>query len=176
MYDRECQAPGGPVFRISGPSVVRSPCGWSVVFDPGLRTQILAHARREPRREVCGLLDGVPVSIHRVGNCAANPARRFLMRPSAQLAALRRIAAAGESLLGMYHSHVATAAAPSATDVREAAYPELLYVIAGPVRGAAPPALRAYVWRVHRFSEVALIAGRGVSLLKQAMLPVQHNC
>lgn len=173
------QAPRESAFRIGGPCVVRSPSGWSVVFDPRLRAQIVAHARDEPRQEVCGLIGGVggvAASTHRVGNCASNPARRFLMQPSAQLAALRRMAAAGESLLGMYHSHVATAAEPSATDVREAAYPELLYVIAGPLRGPLPLALRAYLWRAHRFSEVALIEDRSVSLLQQPALPMQHNC
>lgn len=173
------QAPGAPVFTTRSPALLRQPAGPGVAFAAALRARILEHVCSDPRREVCGLIGGVggvPASSHPVRNCAANPARRFLMQPSDQLAALAAIAAVGQDLLGIYHSHVAAAATPSARDVREAAYTELLYLIAGPTRGPSEVELRGYLWRACRYWEVALIPRNSVSILEQTMLLMQHNC
>ena len=66
--------------------------------------------------------DGVPVAVHRVGNVAASP-YRYEMHPVQMMRLERQRDAEGETLFAIYHSHVASAARPSPTDVRMAFFP-----------------------------------------------------
>lgn len=92
---------------------------------------ILRHAQGSPEREVCGLIgqgdDGL--QVYPVANVAEAPERLFAMDPKAQIEAMRRMREAGEELFGIYHSHPHAPAAPSPTDLRQAAYPEALYLV-----------------------------------------------
>ena len=96
--------------------------------------QMLAHARRHPALEVCGLLGGDEagnaVGHYAVENVAADPRRRFLMQPEGQIAAMKRMRARGETLLAIYHSHPNGAAEPSVRDIDDAQYPDTWYLIA----------------------------------------------
>lgn len=85
--------------------------------------------------ERCGLIgavDAVGVSVYPVPNVASTPATRFAMDPRAQVSAMARIGERGETLYAIYHSHPAGPLAPSATDMAEAHYPELGYLVAAP--------------------------------------------
>lgn len=96
-----------------------------------LVNDILTHAQASPEDEVCGLVvvkDGKMRSIH-VANVADEPANRFAMDPRGQIEAMRHIRENGEALFAIYHSHPHAPAAPSPTDLKEAAYPEALYLI-----------------------------------------------
>jgi proteasome lid subunit RPN8/RPN11 len=99
--------------------------------------------------EGCGLLvadrtaaqGGVPTRFVGMRNAAASP-YRYLMDPAEQLRVLLEIDDADEVVWAIVHSHVASAARPSATDVGLAAYPDALYLLC--TFAAEPPELRAW--------------------------------
>ena len=107
----------------------------TIALPRGVQIEILAHARDYPHVEVCGLVgarDGSPAQVYPVANVASEPARRFRMDPAGQIAAMRAMREAGQTLYALYHSHPAGPPHPSATDLAEAAYPEACYLIVSP--------------------------------------------
>ncbi len=97
-----------------------------------IATRILTQAQRNPETEVCGLVGacaGIPCQVYPVANAAGEPARFFRMDPAGQIDAMRRLREAGQTLYAIYHSHPHAPAEPSAEDLRQAAYPEALYLI-----------------------------------------------
>jgi len=90
------------------------------------------HARRDHPAECCGLLsgkNGLITNIYPVRNDAERPETRYFATPEELFAAMRQIREAGQSLIGVYHSHPRTPAYPSASDVEMAFYPEAFYFI-----------------------------------------------
>ena len=125
---------------------------------------IAAHARRESPRECCGLLIGTAFEVIEAiatANVAAEPHRHYQVSPVEHFAQIRRCrgatspGAAALDIIGAYHSHPRSAPVPSPTDLEEA-FEEFLYIIAGPVDGAAAPALRAYRLQGRQFEDVPL--------------------
>ena len=97
-----------------------------------LVNRILTHAQHSPETEVCGLISargGVPDVVYPITNVSDAPQRLFSMEPAAQIEAMRRMRETGEELFAIYHSHPHAPAQPSARDLEEAAYPEVLYLI-----------------------------------------------
>ncbi|MDP9252820.1 MAG: M67 family metallopeptidase [Chloroflexota bacterium] len=93
---------------------------------------MVAHAREEAPREACGLLAGRDGGITRVIRCAnvhPTPTTRYVIDPREQLKAFRSIEAAGEELIGIYHSHPVSQPYPSPTDRAEAHYPDAFYLL-----------------------------------------------
>ncbi len=104
--------------------------------------EMVAHSLEVLPNEACGMVhavEGVASSVHRVTNAAASP-YRYEMAPLEQLKLEQRRDAEGETLFAIYHSHVASAAKPSATDVNmafwppgdtsgTAMYPDALYIV-----------------------------------------------
>ncbi len=87
--------------------------------------EMVAHAREDLPNEACGMVhgrDGVPVEVHRVKNAAASP-YRYEMDPLQMMRLERAREDGGDSLFAIYHSHVASRAYPSRTDVRMAFFP-----------------------------------------------------
>ena len=87
--------------------------------------EMIAHAQDDLPNEGCGQLnahDGVPVTAHRVTNVEASP-YRYSMDPLQMLKLERAREDSGETLFSIYHSHVASEAYPSPTDVRQAFFP-----------------------------------------------------
>lgn len=110
-----------------------------------LRDEIVAHIREEAPREACGLIagrDGAFTRIIRCTNVHPTPTTRYVIDPREQLSAFRSIDAAGEELMGIYHSHPVSQPYPSPTDRAEAHYPDALYVLVSLRSGA--PEIRAY--------------------------------
>ena len=110
--------------------------------------RIEAHARAEAPRECCGLVVGDSSEICEAvatGNVADEPLRRYEISSSDHFALIRRCRAegVGRTVVGAYHSHPHSLPDPSATDVDQA-FLEFVYLIAGPVDGSAPFAVRAY--------------------------------
>ena len=64
----------------------------------------------------------MPVTAHRVKNVEASP-YRYSMDPLAMLKLENAREDSGDSLFSIYHSHVASEAYPSPTDVRQAFFP-----------------------------------------------------
>jgi proteasome lid subunit RPN8/RPN11 len=116
---------------------------------------LVAHARADLPNEACGMVharDGAVTDAIRVTNDAASP-YRYEMNPLQMLKLERRREDEGESLFAIYHSHVASEAYPSPTDVRMAfwppgelsndpMYPETYYILVS--LKYDPPAVRAF--------------------------------
>jgi proteasome lid subunit RPN8/RPN11 len=146
--------------------VVQDRCADGVHIRREAAAAITAHARRESPRECCGLLVGTAREVREAvatANVAAEPHRHYQVSPADHVALIRRCreAASGDSesaeIIGVYHSHPRSAPVPSSTDQRDA-WADFLYVIAGPIDGSAPLALRAY-WLVNGDFEDVLLGG-----------------
>ena len=133
-----------------------------VVYLPrAVRRDVLLHAQRAKPFECCGLLVGrgrhVAFAVP-TRNVARSPRTRYQVDPAAHLA-LQRVVRAfvpPAEILGVYHSHPAGPARPSATDEAEAFYPGWIHLIAGFQGGR--PRLRGFVKTPasHRFLSIIL--------------------
>ena len=85
-------------------------------------------------------------------NTESSPSR-FTMEPAEVVAALREIRALDQQLGAIVHSHIRGPATPSATDLREAHYPDALLMIAS--FAGQPAVLRA--WRVAHEEHVNVV-------------------
>jgi [CysO sulfur-carrier protein]-S-L-cysteine hydrolase len=93
--------------------------------------ELLAHAREEAPNECCGLIggsDGVAKTAYRARNAEASPLR-YNLDPQDQFRIMTAMDEKGEELSAIYHSHTASPAYPSQTDINLASYPDALYLI-----------------------------------------------
>jgi proteasome lid subunit RPN8/RPN11 len=119
---------------------------------------IVAHAREAAPLECCGLLVGTPDRIDecvRMRNVDRN-ASRFRIDPEAHIQLNRRLRGTDRSVVGAYHSHPATSAEPSPTDIAESHYPEFVHLIAS-LADPARPSVRAFRITAGRASTIALL-------------------
>lgn len=110
-----------------------------------MRAAMYAHALAERPLEACGLVGGVgerAVRFHPTRNALQSPTR-YDIEPADLLKAIMAIEAAGLELWGIFHSHPATIAYPSATDIRLAFYPQAHYIICS-LADPSAPVLRAF--------------------------------
>jgi proteasome lid subunit RPN8/RPN11 len=110
-----------------------------------LHEEIIAHCRREHPKEACGLLggaDGRVQQVYPMTNVEASPIG-YAMDPKEQLRVERAMRERGQRLLGIYHSHTASAAYPSSVDVRLAISPDVSYVLVS-LRDRQRPELKSY--------------------------------
>ena len=93
------------------------------------------------------------------------PTTRYVIDPREQLRAFRAIDAAGEELVGIYHSHPVSQPYPSPTDRAEAHYPDAFYILVSLRTGK--PEVRAFRIDTEQFvREVALaVERRGLARL-----------
>jgi len=138
--------------------VLDGPARLSLLLPATLEASLLAHALATPSVEVCGLLGGAgmrALSRYTVTNAAPQPATMFLMEPRAQLRALQAMRNHGEALVGIYHSHPASPALPSARDLEFAAYPGVAYLIVSLLDREAP-VLGCFVFDGQGFAPLTL--------------------
>jgi proteasome lid subunit RPN8/RPN11 len=93
--------------------------------------QMVAHCLDGYPLEACGLLAGRGETAHTcspTANAAAS-ARVYTVDPKDMLRADRDAEAAGDQLIGVFHSHTHTDAYPSPTDVDQAPDPGWHYVL-----------------------------------------------
>jgi [CysO sulfur-carrier protein]-S-L-cysteine hydrolase len=123
---------------------------------------LVAHARAEYPNEACALLAGRDDAVERVyalPNAEASPTF-YVVEPRAQLRAMTEMDDLGLDLVGIFHSHVATEAYPSRTDVELAAYPDAAYLILS-LADRDAPVLRAFRIRDGQVEEEPVqVAGR----------------
>ncbi len=110
-----------------------------------LYDEVIAHCQRESPKEACGILAGKDELIEQVypmTNVDASPIG-YSMDPREQLRLEKTMRQAGQSLLGIYHSHTASEAYPSSVDVSLAISPEISYVLVS-LKDRTHPAICSY--------------------------------
>jgi proteasome lid subunit RPN8/RPN11 len=111
-----------------------------LTIDRATYDAIVAHARRDHPDEACGVVAGVgdkPTRVIEMTNTARSPTF-YEMDSMEVLRTLRSIDDADEELLAIYHSHTATEAYPSRTDISIAGFPEAHYILVS-TRPELPP-------------------------------------
>ena len=107
--------------------------------------EMIAHAKEDAPIECCGIIageDGRAVKLFRARNSEASPYRYSV--DSDDLFRIYREAEDNEwSFLAIYHSHTASEAYPSPTDIRLAFWPESYYVLVS-LEDAENPVVRAF--------------------------------
>ena len=99
--------------------------------------ELLAHAREDAPNECCGMVgghDGVARTVYRAHNAEASPLR-YNLDPQDQFRIMTTMEEEGEELSAIYHSHTASPAYPSQTDINLAAYPDTIYLIVSLAEG-----------------------------------------
>jgi proteasome lid subunit RPN8/RPN11 len=127
-----------------------------------LMDEVVAWCLAGRPNEACGLLagpvlagdGGSPTRFLPLTNAAASP-YRYLIDPQEQLRAILDIEDADEEVWGIVHSHVASPAEPSDTDVGLAGWPDALYLICS--LASQPPVVRAWSIRDGVVAEVGLL-------------------
>jgi [CysO sulfur-carrier protein]-S-L-cysteine hydrolase len=133
--------------------------------------ELLAHAREEAPNECCGLIggsEGVARTVYRARNAEASPLR-YNLDPQDQLRIYDEIEESGEELTAIYHSHTASPAYPSQTDInlalmdrrengevvgKEQLFPGVVYLIASLAEGEKP--LRGFEITPDNVAEIEL--------------------
>ena len=121
--------------------------------------QLLDWAESAGDHECCGLLRGAGdrvIAVELAQNVAADPARHFEIDPAALFSAGKDVRSGGIPVLGYFHSHPNGVAAPSATDVAQAAPDGRFWLIiaAGAITAWQPVVAGT---QVSGFTPVALI-------------------
>jgi proteasome lid subunit RPN8/RPN11 len=102
--------------------------------------QMLEHAREEAPNECCGIVggkDGEATTLYRAANAEQSPLRYTLDPNDLFRITFREIPERGEEMLAIYHSHTASPAYPSQTDINLATYPDAIYLILSLADGEA---------------------------------------
>jgi len=110
-----------------------------------LRDEMVAHSRADHPDEACGLVagsGGAATRVIRMTNIARSPTF-YEMDPREQLRVFNEMDDNDEDLVAIYHSHTATGAYPSRTDISIAGYPDVHYVLVS-TRDAEDAEFRAY--------------------------------
>ena len=107
--------------------------------------EMIAHALEEAPNECCGIIagpDGRAVKLFRAQNAEASP-YRYNVDPKELFRIYRECDENGWEFIVIYHSHTASEAYPSATDVRLAFWPETYYVLVS-LMDPEKPAVRGF--------------------------------
>jgi [CysO sulfur-carrier protein]-S-L-cysteine hydrolase len=124
-----------------------------------MHDEILEHAREEVPNECCGMIGGVggeASTLYKARNAEASPLR-YNLDPQDQIRINGEMEDRGEELAAIYHSHTASPAYPSQTDInlalmdrredgkvvgKEPVFPGVIYLIASLAHREEP--LRAF--------------------------------
>jgi proteasome lid subunit RPN8/RPN11 len=113
--------------------------------------EMIANAREDHPDEACGVIVGPegsddPARLVRMTNADRSPTF-FRFDPGEQLQLAKELDAADEEIIVVYHSHTATEAYPSRTDISYAAEPQAHYVLVSTAesgRAEGPVSVRSY--------------------------------
>ena len=111
----------------------------------GFIEEMIAHAQEEAPNECCGIIAGVngdAAKLFRARNSEASP-YRYSVDPKDLFRIYRECEDNDWNFLAIYHSHTASEAYPSPTDVRLAFWPEAYYILVS-LQDAAKPVVRAF--------------------------------
>ena len=136
----------------------------SITLPRSIHDEIIAHALEGAPEEICGILgglDGVASELVRGRNEATNRIMDYWVDGPTLLKQFD-FEDRGEEMIAIYHSHPVDEAYPSATDARNAFYPDAVYIICSLLQRDRP-VIRAYRLLPEALAErpVRLIAVRG---------------
>ena len=116
-----------------------------LVLTAALREQVIAHCRSRYPKEACGLLAGRNGAVEQVYlmRNVEDSSISYAMDPKEQLQVEKRMRQAGQQMVGIFHSHTASAAYPSSVDVRLAISPDVAYVLVS-LQDQAKPEFKSY--------------------------------
>lgn len=132
------------------------PIDGSVHVSAELVAELIAVCAAGLPNEACGIVAGRRGEIVRLfplTNVSASP-ERYTVDPEQQFATYRAMFDDGLESVAVFHSHPATPARPSRTDIAEAYDPDVLYVIVS--FAAEEPSVRAFTIREGCVSEVRI--------------------
>lgn len=86
---------------------------------------------------------------------------RYQMEPREQFQVQKSLRSEGLEMWAIYHSHPVTEPVPSATDIRLAFYPDLIYLLTS--LKDTPPLLRSFRIRDGRVEEAPLTLTDGIA-------------
>ena len=148
----------GPDAYYPGDAGRAHPGPTSASLPVAIRDAIVAHARAAVPDEACGIIvgdrpaadGGVATRWVALRNALASPVR-YSIDPDDLLALTIETDDADEVFWAIVHSHVASPARPSPTDLRESHYPDALYILVSLSTAEASPetgreSIRA--WRI----------------------------
>jgi proteasome lid subunit RPN8/RPN11 len=107
--------------------------------------EIVDHCQREYPNEACGLVagkEGVAVRVIPMRNADASPAT-YRLDAKEQFRVFEEMDDDGQGVYAIFHSHTHSEAYPSATDRRQALYPEAHYLILS-LEDRSAPRLRGF--------------------------------
>jgi proteasome lid subunit RPN8/RPN11 len=107
--------------------------------------EMVAHALEDAPNECCGIIagaDGIAVKLFRAKNAEASPFR-YKVDDTDLFRIYRECTEKDWDFIAIYHSHTASEAYPSPTDVRLAFWPEAYYVLIS-TKDASAPVVRAF--------------------------------
>jgi len=106
---------------------------------------MIRQAKEESPRECCGLLmgSGDIITCHQPMKNVLESSVRYAIEPRELFQFFKNLRASNQKHLGIYHSHPASEAYPSETDVRESFYPDCAYFIVS-LKDSAAPQVRAF--------------------------------
>jgi len=112
---------------------------------PQIAEEIIDHARSGVPNEACGLLAGSGNRIvkHYPATNSEHSPVLYSIDPKELLICFRDMEAHDWELLAIYHSHTHSHAYPSPTDVRQAYYPDSVYLIIS-LEDADQPVIRGF--------------------------------
>jgi proteasome lid subunit RPN8/RPN11 len=131
----------------------------SVKVRAEILNEMLAHARREPHIECCGLLagrDGLITAIFPATNSLSS-ATAYEIAPRELFELFRTLRDRELTHLGQYHSHLSTENVPSPADIEQAGYPDHVYFVVS-LRADAPKPVRAFSIRDGAVRELEIIS------------------
>jgi proteasome lid subunit RPN8/RPN11 len=138
------------------------------------QAQIIArHALADSPNEACGIIGGVgsrACEIIPTRNTALNPQHHYRIDERELTNALFRLQKTSLSIIGFYHSHPAGDFRPSLTDIEQAYYPDMPYLIVS-LRDGTP---RMAAWQIknHEVSPVEIHIGLQPPDPAHEMLPI----
>ncbi len=111
----------------------------------GFVDEIIAHALEDAPNECCGIIagpDGRAEKLYRARNAEASP-YRYKVDDKDLFRIYRETSDNDWDFIAIYHSHTASEAYPSPTDVRLAFWPDAYYVLVS-TKDPDTPVVRAY--------------------------------
>lgn len=106
---------------------------------------VVAHCRSRYPKEACGLFGGAKGEVQQVylmRNVEDSPIG-YSMDPREQLQVEKQMRQNDQKLIGIFHSHTASAAYPSSVDVGLALSPDIAYVLVS-LKDQAKPDVRSF--------------------------------